>query len=459
MTPQLALLVVYSAILVALGVWIGRRVRGSGDFFVARRRLGAGLIFATVLAPNIGAGSTVGATGLGYSDGLSAWWWNGSAGLGSLLLALWIGPKIWREAAKHDFLTVGDFLEDRYGRNVRGIVASLIWFGTLSILAAQLIGLAWILNVVIGVPKYAGCLIGGALITAYFTAGGLLGSAWVNLVQLVVKLVGFALALPLVIHAAGGLAVLQSVAGAPARYTTFWGGEASIARLALLVPAFMISPGLLQKAYGAKSPRALRFGIGLNGLALMAFALVPAGLGMAARSLHPGLANPELALPTLFMRDLPAWVGALGLAAIFSAEVSAADAVLFMLSTSLSRDLYQRFVNPRATDRQLLSIARLAALAGGTSGVLLAIASPGIISSLGIFYALLGVTLFVPVIAGLHTRKAGTPEAVASVAAGISADLAIRLGWGSGGLGVLTPELGGIVAAAIGFGLVVVARR
>lgn len=191
----------------------------------------------------------------------------------------------------------------------------------------------------------------------------------------------------------------------------------------------------------------------------MAFALAPAMLGMAARALHPGLSNPELALPTLFMRDLPPWVGALGLAAIFSAEVSAADAVLFMLSTSLSRDLYQRFINPLATDRQLLSVARLAALAGGTAGILLAIASPGIISSLGVFYALLGVTLFVPVIAGLHVRRAGAPEAVASVAAGISTDLAIRLAWGSGGLGLLTPELGGIVAAAIGFGLVAVARR
>jgi SSS family solute:Na+ symporter len=51
------------------------------------------LIFATFLALNIGAGSTVGATDLAYRDGLSAWWWNGSAGLGSLVLAFWIGPQ------------------------------------------------------------------------------------------------------------------------------------------------------------------------------------------------------------------------------------------------------------------------------------------------------------------------------------------------------------------------------
>ena len=89
----LALLVAYSAAQIALGLWIGRRVQTAGDFFVAGRRLGPGLIFSTMLAANIGAGSTVGATGLGYRDGLAAVWWVGSAAVGSLVLALWIGPR------------------------------------------------------------------------------------------------------------------------------------------------------------------------------------------------------------------------------------------------------------------------------------------------------------------------------------------------------------------------------
>src|SRR5437773_1720101 len=99
----------------ALGLVIGRRVRGTGDFFVAGRTLGPGLLFSTMLAANIGAGSTVGATGLGYRDGVAAWWWVGSAAAGSFVLAWWIGPAIRRLAARHDFRTVGDFLELRYG--------------------------------------------------------------------------------------------------------------------------------------------------------------------------------------------------------------------------------------------------------------------------------------------------------------------------------------------------------
>src|SRR5689334_20630678 len=172
----------------ALGAWIGRRVRGSADFFVANRQLGPGLIFATMLAANIGAGSTVGAASRGYIEGIAAWWWVGSAAIGSLVLALWIGPAIRRVAAEHELRTVGDYLEHRYDRTVRAVIAALLWVGSLFILASQLIGLGWILNVVTGVPTPVGSAIGGLVITVYFAAGGLLTSAWVNVVQLTVKM-------------------------------------------------------------------------------------------------------------------------------------------------------------------------------------------------------------------------------------------------------------------------------
>src|SRR5258706_7772703 len=168
----LFIIIGYSIAQIALGFWVARRVTGSSDFFVAGRALGPGLLFATFLAANIGAGSTIGAAGLGYRDGLAAVWWVGSAALGSLVLAFWVGPRIRRVAADHDLKTVGDFLEWRYDRRVRATVAALLWIGTVAILGGQLIGIAWILNVVIGLPKAAGCAIGAIVVTAYFAAGG-----------------------------------------------------------------------------------------------------------------------------------------------------------------------------------------------------------------------------------------------------------------------------------------------
>jgi SSS family solute:Na+ symporter len=448
---HVALLVCYSVLLLAIGLAVSRRVQSASAFFVAGRALTPVLVFSTVLAANIGAGSTVGATGIGFRDGLSAWWWNGSAGIGSLLLAFWIGPRVWAQASRHGFLTTGDLLEHHFGRSVRGLISALLWLASLSILAGQLIGIAWILHVVAGLPKWAGCAIGGGLMTTYFAAGGLLGSAWVNLVQLVVLLAGFAVALPAALSAAGGLQAILA-ASAPAGHEAFWNGSASVSYVVLLVPAFMSSPGLLQKAFGARDARAVRLGVGWNGVVLLGFAFVPALLGMAARVQHPGIPH-ELALPTLLARDLPAGFGSILLAAIFSAEVSTADAVLFMLATSLSQDLYRRFVRPDATDARVLQVARWSAVASGVLGILLALVTPTIVDALKVFYAVLGATIFVPLVAALHARSPSRTAALASILAGAGAVIVRQLS-GAPADSLWQPATVGLAAAAAGYAAV-----
>lgn len=422
MNPTLLGLLAYVVLITAVGLAIGRRVSGTGEFFVAGRSLGPVLLFATLLAANIGAGSTVGAAGLGYENGLAAWWWVGSAGVGTLALAVWLGPRIWRVARDHSLLTVGDYLEHRYGPSVRATIAVLLWLGTLAILAAQLIAMAWILNVVAGAPRWLGAVAGGAVMTVYFVAGGLLSSAWVNLVQLVVLVCGFLIAVPLAIgHAGGASALIENAQAIPGHLDFMSNGESGWMYLMLLVPAFIVSPGILQKTFGARDERAVRNGLLACAVALMLFAFLPPLLGMVARSVAPGLESPDAALPVILTQGVPAWVGLLGLAAVLSAEISSADAILFMLATSLSKDLYRRFVNPRATDRQVLRVARGAALAGGAAGVALAVVLPGVVESLTIFYSLLGVSLFVPIVAGIHSRRPGVGEALAAVAAGVVA--------------------------------------
>ena len=459
MNLQLALLIAYSVALIAIGLSIARLVKGSADFFVAGRSLSAPLLFATVLASNIGAGATIGATGRGYFDGISAWWWNGSSAIGSIFLAFFIGPRIWRVAKAHNLFTTGDFLELRYSPLVRGLVTLLIWLGTLSIFAGQLIAGAAVLSVVAGVPRWEGTIISAFVVTVTFMAGGLLGTVWVNVVQLSVLMAGFVVAVPTVLAKAGGL---QGIAHSPQVPATFLdvfhsGGPLSGWSLLVFVPAFIISPGLMQKAYGAANERAVRIGIGVQAAALAIFAFVPALLGMAARAMHPGLTNPNIVLPTLLIEQLPPWFGALALAAIFSAEVSACDAILFMLATSLSQDLYKRFLQPYADDREVLLIARLASLAGGAGAVVLALLLETVQSALAIFYALLGVSLLVPVVAGLYLPRAGAREALASIAAGNITLLVVRFALPAS-LEWIDPTIAGLAASAAGFAVVYAAR-
>jgi SSS family solute:Na+ symporter len=457
LTVSVALLIAYAALFIAVGLWIGRHAKAA-DFFVAGRGFGPGLIFATFLAANIGASSTVGATSLGFAEGLSAWWWNGSAGLGSLILAFSVGPRMWREATTHGDLTLGDFLERRYGRAVRGIVAVLIWLGTLTILAAQLLGVAAVLNVTGGFSIPAGCTIGALVTVSYFVAGGLLSSAWVNLVQLVVILAGFAIAVPYAVAHAGGWQGMTAAAGAR---TDFWfsSGPGSGWRLLFLLgPAFIVSPGLLQKAYGARDERAVRRGIAWNGVALLIFACAPAAIGLAAGTVYPALDRPDLALPTILAAALPPSVGIIALAAVFSAEVSSADAVLFMLATSASRDLYRSFIRPAATEEDVLRVARIAAVVGGICGIGVAMAYGSVRAAVSVFYAILTVTLFVPVVGGLYIRGAGRREGLASILTGVFV-LGVTYGLTGGrGYGVLSPALAGVLASAVAFGAARVGR-
>jgi SSS family solute:Na+ symporter len=449
---HLTLLIVYSVAVVGLGIWSARYVRTATAFFVAGRSLGPGLIFVSMLAANIGAGTTVGATGLAYRDGISAWWYVGSVGIGSLLFAVTVAPKMWRLAKQHNFYTAGDFLEFRYGPSVRATATVLVAIGSLSLLAGQLIAGATIINVITGAPLWVGSLIGGAIMTIYFTAGGLLGTAWINTLQLIVMMSGFLVALPFVVGSAGDVFGLGGAAPAGWDNVMYAAGPGSgWTWLFLLAPAFLVSPGLIQKAYGGASESAVRRGVALNAVALLLFAFVPVLFGMSARAVLPGL-EPNAVLPTVLTTLLPAWIGALALAAVFSTEVDTSDAILFMLSTSTSQDLYKRFINPAASDRQLLTIARSTAVAGGTIGIALSIVLQSVIGAIVIFYSLLVVTLFVPIIGGLYTKRAGPTAALAAIVAGVMTMLALQFA-APGRPRWLDPATAGIVAAAVAFAL------
>jgi len=176
----------------------------------------------------------------------------------------------------------------------------------------------------------------------------------------------------------------------------------------------------------------------------------------------PDIADPNLVLPTLLREQLPAWLGALALAAVFSTEVDTCDAILFMISTSASKDLYKRHIRPDASDADLLRVARIAAFVGGALGVLLSIYLATVIGALTIFYSLLGVSLFVPVIAGLYTKRPGSAAALAAIVAGVATLLTVRFGLAGTSRwldAAFDPTLTGLAAAALAFTAVAFVER
>ncbi|MYC68291.1 MAG: sodium:solute symporter family protein [Acidobacteriia bacterium] len=426
----LPILAAYCLALLLVGAFASRSVRRAEDFFVAGRSLPPTLIFSTFLAANLGAGSTVGAAEFGYTSGLPAWWWVGSAGIGSAALAFLVGPRLHRVAKAHGLYTVGDYLELRYGRITRLAVAVILLVGAPAILAGQIIAAGLVLQAAVGLPKSFGTAIAGTLATVYFAMGGLRSASWVNSLQVAVKAVGFLVAVPWMIAASGGWTEVAAAAADDTALSLGGAGFGDTAQLVLLLaPAFIVSPGLVQKLFGARDEHAVRVGVGLQAAALLAYAVLPVLLGMAARVHFPELADPGSALVRLFTEVAPMWLGALMLAAILSAEVSSADAVLFMIATSLSRDVLEPLSRGKLSDRARLALARRSALGAGALGILLANWFQSILSALSFFYGLLTLTLFVPLVAGLFWSRPGQSVALAAIAASLgAAGLAVLVG-------------------------------
>ena len=458
MNIYLLTIIAYAILLIGIGYYIGKRVKGAADFFVGGRNFGWPLLFTTLLAANIGAGSTVGVTGLAFRYGVSSWWWIGCSGLGSLILALVVGPKIWEAGKKYNLYTMGDYLDLRYARVFRAITSTMMAVGTLALFSGQLIGIAWILDVVAGIDKIYGIIIGAVVVTLYFSAGGLRSAAIVNIVEPVVILVGFLVAAPFALSYVGGFSGLQSTIAQnmnnSAQTSAYfaWDGigyTTIIGYFLMLTPAFCISPGLVGKVYSAENTRVVKIGTLLNGIVQLLFAFLPLIIGMCAYAAFPGLENPELALPMAMKEMMPFGIAALALAAIFAAEISTADTVLFMLATSISKDLYKTFFNTQATDAQLLAFSRKATVVCGIVGVIVAHFMANIITALSIFYSLMTVSLAAPFLFGLFSTKASTKGALYSAGIGVLLTLVLQFSNGGKGLWILNATSTGIIAASV----------
>lgn len=451
-------ILLYALFLIVIGFFIRKYVKGVADFFVAGRKLGPALLFTTLIAPNIGAGSTVGNAGLGYKFGISAVWWIVTSAIGTYILAFFVAPAIWRIAKEHNLYTLGDYLDYRYHKYFRGLISALMAVGTLAIFAGQLMGIAWIMTAVAGTTKFVGVLIGAIVVVLYFGVGGLLSAAYVNIIEIFVKFCGFFLAVPFALSFVGGwdglhTLVAQNLGNAAQTEAYFrfdgMGFAMILGYLLMLTPSFFISPALIGKVYGARDVKTVRLAAALCATVMLLFAIVPTLLGMIGFAAFPGLTERELALPIIMKECMPFWASTVALAAIFSAEVSAADAVLYMITTSFTQDLYKTFINPAISDKSLLSLNRVVTAAAGLIGVLLALLLPDIITALSIFYSLMSVSLTAPLLFGLFSKRPSTMAAFASALSGIVLTVVLQFFNAGKGWGILNAQSTGIVLSIL----------
>ena len=112
----------YFVLQLAIAYWASRHIKSEGDFLVAGRTLGLGLVAVSLFATWFGAETVMGSSAMVAEEGLSG---ARADPFGYALTLLGMGLLLAYQLRKKNYLTIGDFLKDRFDRRVE-FLGSLI---------------------------------------------------------------------------------------------------------------------------------------------------------------------------------------------------------------------------------------------------------------------------------------------------------------------------------------------
>jgi solute:Na+ symporter, SSS family len=421
-TLDLLVLAVYMAGMVAVGLWTQRKAVNQEEFLVAGRSVGPLLYSGTLAAIIIGGGATVGGVKLGYTYGLSGMWLVAMYGAGMIVMGLVLVPRI----LKLKLYTIPEILQRRYGVPTRiagGIVMGCYDF---MIVVVSILAVGAVMEVIVGLPRTPTILLCSAVTIAYSVLGGMWALTVTDIVQFVIKTIGFLLILlPLSIMHAGGLGHMQQVL--PSGFFSFshigWGKIGSFVTLYFL--GILIGQDGWQRVFTARSVSVARTGGVLVGLYCILYALAGALIGAAGRTFLPALPDADLAFARIVQVVLPVGLRGLVLAAALAAIMSTASACLLATSTVFLEDVYLQLRGASGTGS--VAQSRILTLLLGTLAAALACVMHDVIAALTIAYDLLVGALFVPIVMAMFMDRGSATRAWMSIA--VSALVVIALIW------------------------------
>ena len=389
------ILIVYLAATLALGLWLARRNRGEDDYFVAGRRLSGWLAGASMAATTFSIDTPLYVAGIVGTRGLAANWEWWGFGLAHVAMAVVFAP-LWRRSG---VLTDAAFTELRYGGPaaawLRGIKAFLL------ALPVNCIGIGYAflamrkvveaLGIVSNQPVAAAAGVSdtllllsivAALVLAYTVAGGLWAVVITDFVQLMLALLGAGAVAWAAVHAAGGMGSLLDQLDAMGRPELLsivpwrwgsqgfdWIGGAGIsvstflAYLTVQWWSFRRSDGggeFIQRMLATKDEQQARLA---GWVFLVVNYLVRSWLwvlvALAALVLLPDQSDWEMSYPALAVQLLPPVVLGLVVVSLVAAFMSTVSTSVNWGASYLTHDLYQRFLRPNASQRELLLVGQL----------------------------------------------------------------------------------------------------
>ncbi|MEU9732098.1 sodium:solute symporter [Streptomyces sp. NPDC048002] len=432
MAVDYTVIVVYLAGMLAMGWWGMRRAKSKSEFLVAGRRLGPAMYSGTMAAIVLGGASTIGGVGLGYQYGLSGAWMVFTIGLGLLALSVFFSARI----ARLKVYTVSEMLDLRYGGRAGVISGLVMWAYTLMLAVTSTIAYATIFDVLFDMNRTLAIVLGGSIVVAYSTLGGMWSITLTDMVQFVVKTIGvLLLLLPIAVVKAGGFAEMK--AQLPTEYfdPLGIGGETIFTYVLIYTFGMLIGQDIWQRVFTARSDRTAKWGGTVAGTYCLAYALAGAVIGTAAKVLYPNLASADDAFATIVKDELPMGVRGLVLAAALAAVMSTSSGALIACATVANNDIWSRLrgvVRPAGAGEEHDEVKgnRVFILVMGVAVVVTAIALNNVVEALTVAYNLLVGGLLVPILGGLLWKRGTAQGALASVIVGGLAVVGLMAAYG-----------------------------
>jgi len=394
-------------------------VKTKADYLVAGRSLPAFVLVFTLLSSWIGSGSLLGGAENAYRHGFVALW-QGGGGWAGLLLIYFIAPR----ARKFAQFTIPDLLEARYSQAARVLGVIAILFTYTAITSYQLIGGGDILHLVF--PTVITADLGKYIIAVFvitFTAiAGMSSVAYMDVVIGLLATITMLIALPVLLHIAGGWSGVTHVL--PATHFQALGDLTLIQALELSVPTCLLMLGnqsMYQKFFSAKSERDARRAVVGWVVGTVVLETVIVALAVVGSAIFPTgevSQHPREILAYSALHGLPAWLGALLMGAIFAKIISTANNYLFSPATNLVNDVFVRYMAPDASNKRILIVSRLMVALLGMWALYQATHTESVLKKTLYAYTIYSAALTPVILAAFYWRRANAAGAVSAIAAG-----------------------------------------
>jgi len=342
-----AVLGIYLAAMLGIGVYTSRRIKGTRGYFIADGRMNHVVVGLSLLGTYLSALTMMGLPGMAYGKHD----WTYMVQLPFLVVtAVVITRLVLPRYRKAGFISVYEHLEHRIDVSVRVLASISFLVFSIARMGLVLYLPALAFSTVTGVPLPV-CVIGmGIVITAYTVLGGMEAVIWTDAIQVVIFIVGAVLTLAYIFADLGADEFVRTASAHN--------------KFRLLVPSLdvtRITSLWLVLAILAYIP--VGFIFYFIGTALFAFYKAHPAADL------PGKADPMY--PHFIVSHLPPGIAGLVIAAIFAAAMSSIDSLMNSSSTVCIEDLWKRFARTERPDRSYLVKARMLTILWGALAVVM----------------------------------------------------------------------------------------